>query len=400
MLQRADIVWFVAGSSGTNDFSDGTGLPGARNLAGGATAGQSYTYRAEHPSDKTIWENGYGPYSGGVLVRNVTSSSAGGTTKVNFAVVPIVLLTTMKLDWDELLLSALDNMAINGGIDVSQEHGPSIKAVDTGFQSIYVADQWRIEKTGTSVLGGQQVASGISGIPRALQVLVTTAQAAIGSDSVSLRQPIEGYRFARAGWGAAGAQDVSVAFWFKAPVTGSFLATIYNDGFGSSAGANFTVNAANTWELKVIKLAGVTSGTWLTTNGVGGLLVITLAAAGLANVVANTSYVTMITGVVVIPGVDLTALDQTVLAARLPLLMRPFDAESGAVPPVLPKVLQLLCCARLKRRRRQQPHYRVRCDRLNVGRLVSVLALCASDAGCSVDDVLRLGGHGRKGILL
>ena len=32
---------------------------------------------------------------------------------------------------------------------------------------------------------------------------------------------------------------------------------------------NFTIDSANTWEKKIITVAGDTSGTWLTTNGVG-----------------------------------------------------------------------------------------------------------------------------------
>ncbi len=224
---------------------------------------------------------------------------------------------------------ACNGMQVNGGMDVSQENGTSTVAIPSGAQAIYTVDQFVIVKTGTSVLGALQVSSGISGILKALRITVTTAQASIGSDIVQIRHPIEGYRFARAGWGAAAAQDVSIAFWIKAPVAGAYRVALYNSAFTASAAADVTVNAANTWELKTVKLAGVTTGTWLTTNGVGAWLIISIAFSAGPNAVGNTSYVTEITGVVAVPGVDLTAPDQTILAARLPLLMRPFDVELG-----------------------------------------------------------------------
>jgi hypothetical protein len=101
MPDVANTIWFVAGSSGTADFSNGTNLTGSRDLSA-ATSGKDYSYRAEHPTDKTIWENGHGIWNGTVLARNVAESSAGGTTKVDFAVAPVILLTPMKRDWDLL----------------------------------------------------------------------------------------------------------------------------------------------------------------------------------------------------------------------------------------------------------------------------------------------------------
>jgi hypothetical protein len=95
--------WFVAGSSGTADFSDGTGLSGYRNLSdAGAANGATYSYRAKHPTDDSIWEIGQGAYSssGGTLGRTVIASSTG--SKINFAVAPIVSLEPTKEDLDAL----------------------------------------------------------------------------------------------------------------------------------------------------------------------------------------------------------------------------------------------------------------------------------------------------------
>jgi hypothetical protein len=103
----ANTVWYVAGSSGLSDFSDGTALTGMRNIAAAAAAngltnGAVYSYRAEHPTDKSIWENGSGAVDTGtgVVARTTIAESSSGTSKINFAVAPVILLTGMKRDAD------------------------------------------------------------------------------------------------------------------------------------------------------------------------------------------------------------------------------------------------------------------------------------------------------------
>lgn len=87
--------WFVAGSNGLSDFSDGTAQTGFRNLSGaGAVNGETYSYRAES-LDRTEWEMGTGVYSsagGGSLSRATIWASSAGTSKINFTAAPLVSL--------------------------------------------------------------------------------------------------------------------------------------------------------------------------------------------------------------------------------------------------------------------------------------------------------------------
>jgi hypothetical protein len=107
MPNMANTIWYVAGSSGTADFSDGTALTGYRNIAAAAAAGSLvnggvYTYRAEHPTDKSIWENGSGAVNTGtgVLARTTIAESSTGA-KINFAVAPVIFFPgNMRRDWD------------------------------------------------------------------------------------------------------------------------------------------------------------------------------------------------------------------------------------------------------------------------------------------------------------
>jgi hypothetical protein len=114
----ANTVWYVAGSSGTADFSDGTALTGYRNIAAAVAAGSLvnggvYTYRAEHPTDKLIWENGSGAVNTGtgVVARTTIAESSTGA-KIDFAVAPVVFFTHMKRDFD--LLAPLNSPSLTG----------------------------------------------------------------------------------------------------------------------------------------------------------------------------------------------------------------------------------------------------------------------------------------------
>jgi hypothetical protein len=60
-----------------------------------------------------------------------------------------------------------------------------------------------------------------------------------------------------------------LSFWVKSSLTGTFAGGIYNSAANRTFVFTYTISAANTWEQKSVTIAGDTSGTWLTTNGIG-----------------------------------------------------------------------------------------------------------------------------------
>lgn len=97
---------FTSGVSGLSDFTDGTAVTGWMNLANaGAVNGATYSYRAM-TADRTGWEEGRGVYSsgGGTLARTTIYRSSNANAKVNFATAPIVFITLLKVDMDDLQL--------------------------------------------------------------------------------------------------------------------------------------------------------------------------------------------------------------------------------------------------------------------------------------------------------
>jgi len=89
------------------------------------------------------------------------------------------------------------------------------------------------------------------------------------SDYFAVLQEVEGFNSADLAWGTANASTVTVSFWVRSSLTGTFGGTIGNSANNRAYPFTYAISAANTWEQKSVTIAGDTSGTWLTNNGIG-----------------------------------------------------------------------------------------------------------------------------------
>jgi hypothetical protein len=239
---------------------------------------------------------------------------------------------------------AYSGMQINGSMEVSQEFGSSGPSgiINT---TKYIVDGWFLFTSGAQVLGGTQnvpVVAGLPGFGAALQAVVQTANAApAAGDFCCFFQRIEAYRVLRLAWGTASAQPLSIGFWVYANRPGTYSGSVSNNAATRSYPFVFTVNVGSTWEYKTVTIPGDTTGTWSVSNNTFGMqFIITmmtgvahqgvagtwnagnfLGATGTINGVAATSDTMLITGVVVLPGIEVPT------AARSPFIMRSFDQE-------------------------------------------------------------------------
>jgi hypothetical protein len=103
-----------------------------------------------------------------------------------------------------------------------------------------------------------------------LKVDVTTADAAlVAADQYKIEHRIEGQNISHLNWGTSAAKTVTLSFWIRSNKTGNTQVALLNSANNRSYVATFTIDAANTWEKKELTIEGDTSGTWLTTNGIG-----------------------------------------------------------------------------------------------------------------------------------
>ena len=170
------------------------------------------------------------------------------------------------------------NRIINGGMVIDQRNnGTSITPINTQF----LVDRFFYAATQASKFTAQQNAGSVT--PPAgftnYQGLTVSSAVSIGvGDFFGILQTIEGYNVADFAWGTASATTVTLSFWVRSSLTGTFGGSLRNSAGNRSYPFSYTISAANTWEQKSITIAGDTTGTWLTTNGNGVSLFLSLGS--------------------------------------------------------------------------------------------------------------------------
>lgn len=146
-------------------------------------------------------------------------------------------------------------------------------ALSISASSAFAADRWKTcISSSPGVVTAQRVWGGAApGFQGYHRITVTTADTSIAStDLYYLQHGIEGFaNYYGLGWGAAGAKNVTLSFWVRSSLTGTFSGSLrkYVAGPGNRSWPfTYTINAANTWEYKTVTITGDTNSDWATNN--------------------------------------------------------------------------------------------------------------------------------------
>jgi hypothetical protein len=166
-------------------------------------------------------------------------------------------------------LQGFRNRIINGDMRIDQRNAGAAVTI-TNDSNIYTVDRWQVVESSGCVLSAQQVTDAPSGFVNSHKLTVTTAAGSIGaSETGFFQQRIEGTNVSDLAWGTASAKTITVSFWVKSSITGSFSGSIKNGSVNRSYPFSYTISSANTWEQKSVAIPGDTSGTWATDTGIG-----------------------------------------------------------------------------------------------------------------------------------
>jgi hypothetical protein len=157
------------------------------------------------------------------------------------------------------------NRIINGDMRIDQRNAGAAVTSANG----YTLDRWLLSDSSTGAVTVQQSSTAPTGFVNSLVVTVTTSDAVSATEYVMLRHKIEGFNTADLMWGTANAKTITLSFWVRSSLTGTFGGVLANSGQSRIYPFTYTISAADTWEQKSLTIAGDTTGTWLTTNGVG-----------------------------------------------------------------------------------------------------------------------------------
>jgi len=168
------------------------------------------------------------------------------------------------------------NRIINGDMRIDQWNAGASVTQSTSLQ--YTVDRFAIVGSVASKFTAQQSSLAATGFTNSLLCTSSSAYTVGASEDFSIRQSIEGLNVDDLAWGTASASSVTLSFWVRSSLTGTFGGSIANSAQDRFYVFSYTISAANTWEQKTITIAGDTTGTWLTTNGIGIRLLWSLGA--------------------------------------------------------------------------------------------------------------------------
>jgi len=161
------------------------------------------------------------------------------------------------------------NRIINGAMVIDQRNaGASVSNPD----GLYILDRWIYQSSQNAKFTAQRNAGAVTppaGFTYYSGLTSSSAYSLLSTDYFLYRQFIEGFNVADLAWGTSSAATVTLSFWVRSSLTGTFGGALNNSGQSRSYPFTYTISSANTWEQKSVTVAGDTSGTWLTTNGIG-----------------------------------------------------------------------------------------------------------------------------------
>jgi hypothetical protein len=242
------------------------------------------------------------------------------------------------------------NRIINGAMMIDQRNAGA------SGTTAYTVDRWAYDASQGGKVTWQQNSGSVTppaGFKNYLGVVSSSAYSITSSDYFALKQVIEGFNTADLSWGTANAATISISFWVRSSLTGTFGGVVSNGSNNRAYPFTYTISSANTWEQKTLTIAGDTSGTWATDNtggielnfglGVGSTYSGAagawaagnyLSATGATSVVGTNGATFYITGVQLEKGSQATAFEWRSYGTELALAQRYFSMtfSQGTAP--------------------------------------------------------------------
>lgn len=237
------------------------------------------------------------------------------------------------------------NKVINGDMRIDQRNSGASIATVSG--AVYTVDRWQALCSQATKFTVQQNAGSVTpptGFTNYLGITSSSAYSVGTNEVFHIRQQIEGFNIADFGWGTAGAQSVSLSFWVRSSLTGTFGGALQNSAGNRSYPFSYSISVANTWEYKTITIAGDTAGTWATNNTTGVAVIFsmgngsgvsgasgawlgtnTTSVTGATSVVGTNGATFLITGVQLEAGPTATPFERRPIGVELSMAQRYYE---------------------------------------------------------------------------
>ena len=141
---------------------------------------------------------------------------------------------------------AMRNKIINGAMEIYQR-GTGTVTLTSSAQ--YTLDRWASTEDTDGTMTVRQTTNAPAGFKNAMYFETGTADASLGATQyVATTQQVEGFNIADLAWGTASAKTVTLSFWVRSSLTGTFGGSIRNGSLNRSYPFTYTISAADTYE--------------------------------------------------------------------------------------------------------------------------------------------------------
>jgi hypothetical protein len=233
------------------------------------------------------------------------------------------------------------NRIINGDMRIDQRNAGAAVTADNSFP----VDRFKLGQNTDGACSVQQDSSAPASFINSIKYTTTTADGTLTTtQNTSISQNIEGTNIADLAWGTANAKTVTLSFWVRSSLTGTFGGALTNSAITRSYPFTYTISVADTWEQKTVTIAGDTTGTWLTTTGIGIRVIFGLGVgpdrSGTAGAWSGSTLLSATGAVSVIGTLNatwfITGVQLEVGSVATPFERRPFGAELQLCQRYLP----------------------------------------------------------------
>jgi hypothetical protein len=159
------------------------------------------------------------------------------------------------------------NLVINGNFRIDQRNSGG--SITTSAGNNFPVDRWLLHDNAGSDFTSEQDTDAPAGFDFSLLVTSAAATSPGSNDYYFVCQRIEGNNVAHLDFGSSDAETVTISFYVKSSLTGTFSGALGNSSFNRAYPFTYTISSANTWEQKTVTIAGDTAGTWATDNTTG-----------------------------------------------------------------------------------------------------------------------------------
>ena len=163
--------------------------------------------------------------------------------------------------------NSFKNRIINGAMVIDQRNaGAAVTPSNTGNLT-YIVDRFAHYSNIASRLTYQQVADAPTGFKFSTRITVASQYTPTTTDQFNYYQAIEGLNTIDLAFGSSSASTITVSFWVKASVAGT-----YNIFFFNAAATRWyatTYTATTSWAQQTVTIPGDQTGTWATDNTTG-----------------------------------------------------------------------------------------------------------------------------------